>query len=190
MKTRSEDLTAKESLDIITSMIHQAKGNAKRNSFHFLLWGWVIMLANVGMYVLTMADYSRPYIVWLITIPAWILSFYVGFRNREAERVYTHLDRIHLSSWTVFGVCIATIIFFGYKIAFQINPMIILISSIPTLISGITIRFRPLMFGAAAFWFFGIICFLTETVNQPIVGALAVTCGYLIPGYLLRLKKD
>jgi hypothetical protein len=46
------------------------------------------------------------------------------------------------------------------------------------------------MFGGIAFWIFGIIIFLTPMEVQPLIGALAVFCGYLIPGYLLRNKKD
>ena len=74
MKHESGDLTAKESLDLITAMIHEAKGQVQRNNFFFLLWGWVVVLANLGMYALYQIAYSRPYVVWLITIPAWIFT--------------------------------------------------------------------------------------------------------------------
>src|SRR5688572_27130532 len=94
MKTESENLSAQESLDIITRMIREAKGNVQQQGFHFLLWGWVIAIANLGMYLLAQLDYSRPYIVWAITIPAWIISMYVGFRKGKLERKTTHLDTI------------------------------------------------------------------------------------------------
>jgi hypothetical protein len=78
MKSEWEKLSAQESLDIITTMISEAKGKAQQNGFHFLLWGWVVAMANLGMYILTQLDYPRPYIVWAITIPAWITSLYDG----------------------------------------------------------------------------------------------------------------
>jgi hypothetical protein len=190
MKHESENLTAQQSLDIITSMIRQTKGNARQNSFHFLLWGWIVVLANLGMYTLNYLEYERPYIVWLITIPAWFLSFYVGCNRQRRERVFTHYDLLHLSLWLSFGVCIFTIVAFGYKLNFQINPLILTLSSIPTFLSGILMRFRPFMVGGICFWIFGVIGFLTPVEFQPLVGAVAVSCGYLIPGYMLRAKKS
>ena len=190
MKHEPENLTAQQSLDIITSMIHQAKGNAQKNSFHFLMWGWVVVVANFGMYMLTRMDFDYPYVVWLITIPAWFTSFYVGYKNRKDDHVYTHYDFIHLSLWIGFGIVIFTLVGFGYKINYQINPLILTISSIPTFVAGVIMRFRPLMIGGVLFWIFGIIGFLTPIENQPLVGAVAIFCGYLIPGYMLRRKKD
>jgi hypothetical protein len=190
MKHDAENLTAQQSLDIITSMIQQVKGNAQKHSFHFLMWGWIVVLANLGMYTLTKMEFEYPFIVWLITVPAWFISFYVGYKARKENRVYTHYDYIHLSLWLGFGIVIFTLVGFGYKINFQINALILTISCIPTFLSGVMMRFRPLMVGGVLFWIFGIISFLTPMENQPLVGAVAILCGYLIPGYMLKSKKD
>ncbi|MFZ6010902.1 MAG: hypothetical protein ACOYXT_11210 [Bacteroidota bacterium] len=190
MKTESENLSARQSLDIITSMITQAKGNVQRNSFYFLLWGWVVAVANLGMYALTLLQYDRPYIVWVITIPAWIISLYKGFRQSREERISTHFDKISMWLWISFGICVFTLVAFGYKINYQLNPAILLLCAIPTFISGVILRFTPLMLGGASFWIFSIIDFLTPMESQPLVGAIAIICGYLVPGYLLKNKKD
>jgi hypothetical protein len=190
MKPQSTDLTAEQSLDIITSMIRQAQGNARRNSFYFLLWGWVVTLANLGMFFLSQMDYSRPYLVWLITIPAWILSLYRGFRQNRQERVHTHLDSISLALWFAFAVCIFTVIGFGHKINYQISPLILLICAIPTVVSGVVFRFRPLLAGGILFWISGIVCFQVGAAYQPLIGATAIIGGYLIPGYMLQRKKE
>ena len=76
MKHEPGDLTARESLDLIAAMIRQAKGNVQRNNFYFLLWGWVVVLANLGMYTLQIVKYEHPYVVWVITIPAWTFTLY------------------------------------------------------------------------------------------------------------------
>lgn len=189
MKPSTENLSAQESLDLITNMIREAKGNIQQNAFHFLLWGWVVVSANLGMYTLAKIGYPRPYIVWLITIPAWIISFYVGYKRGKASRRRTHFDQISMWLWICFGVCIFTLIGFGYKLNHQLNPLIVTISVIPTFTSGLIIRFKPLMLGGAALWIFGIIGFLTPHALQPLVGATGIVCGYLIPGYLLQNRK-
>lgn len=191
MKNESDsNLTAQQSLDIITGMIQEAKGKVRKNAFHFLLWGWVITIANLGMYTLSKLDYPYPYIVWTLTIPAWIISMYKGYRQSKEDHVSTHFDTISLWLWVCFGICIFTLVAFGYKLNYQINPLIITISAIPTFVSGVLLRFKPMMFGGAAFWIFGIIGFLTPIETQPLIGAVAILCGYLVPGYLLKNRKD
>lgn len=182
-------LTAQESLDIITKMISEAKGNMSRNGFYFLLWGWVIVFANLGMYTLQTIGYKHYYIVWAITIPAWIISMVRGYRQGKAQRTSTHLDTVSMWLWLTFGVTIFTLVAFGNKINFQLNPVILVISAIPTFISGIVIRFKPLVFGGISFWVSGIICFLTPLETQPLIGAVAILCGYIVPGYLLQSKE-
>ncbi len=189
MKTENDSLSASESINIITSMIEQAQGNVQKSSFHFLLWGWVVILANLGMYALIQYEYAHPYIVWVITIPAWVASMVYGYRQGKEKRAVTHIDRTIMWLWITFGVTIFILIFFGSSIRFNLNPVIILISTIPTFITGVLIRFKPLMLGAVSFWVFGIICFMVNAETQNLVGALAVIVGYLIPGYLLKNKK-
>jgi len=190
MKQENPDLTAKESLDIITGMIMEAKGNVQRNNFYFLLWGWVVVLANIGMYALTQLEYRHPYIVWAITIPAWIFTFVHAFREKKTKPTATHFDYISGWLWLAFGMTIFILVGFGFKINFQLNPVILIISAIPTLVSGVILRFRPLVFGGIAFWIGGIICFLVTMEMQPVVGAVTIVFGYLVPGYLLKRTNN
>jgi hypothetical protein len=182
-------LTAHESLDIITKMILEAKGNMSRNGFYFLLWGSVIILANLGMYTLQKIGYQHYYVTWAITIPAWIISMVRGFRQSKVQHKSTHLDTVSMWLWVTFGITIFTLVAFGSKINYQLNPVILTISAIPTFLSGIVIRFKPLIFGGISFWIFGIISFLTPAETQPLVGAVAVLCGYIVPGLLLQTKE-
>jgi hypothetical protein len=188
MKAESENLSAQQSLDIITSMIAEAKGNVQKNNFFFLLWGWVVALANIGMYVLGQLDYSRPYIVWSLTIPAWIITLYIAFKGNKGQRTATHFDRISAWLWMSFGITIFILVAFGFKINYQLNPVILTISAIPTLVSGVILRFTPLITGGVLFWIFAIVSFLMPREIQPLVGAIAIVCGYLIPGYMLKRK--
>ena len=190
MKAESENLTAQQSLEIITAMIRQAKGKVQKNGFYFMLWGWVVVVANLGMYTLIQLEYSRPYIVWAITIPAWIISLYKGYRDGKSGNATSHLDMVSMWLWVCFGIVVFTIVAFGYKLNYQINPLILTISSVPTFVSGVLLRFRPLMFGGASFWVFGIVGFLMPMDLQPLIGAVAIFCGYLVPGYLLKSKED
>jgi len=190
METENQTLTTQQSLDIITRMIRQAHGNVKKSSVYLILWGVVITLANLGMFALMWADYPRPYLVWLITIPAWILTIYISYRHGKNASVRSHFDRINAFLWYSYGIIIFTLIVFGYKINFQLNPVILLVSAIPAFVSGKIIKFRPLAIGGILLWIFGILCFLVGGPWQYLLAAIAVTCGYLIPGLMLRNNPD
>lgn len=190
MKTDHENLSAHQSLDIITGMIQQAQGNVKRNSFFFLLWGWVVVLANLGMFVLIQTGYPMPFIVWTITIPAVIVSFYKAHRQRKEEHFTTHLDRIRSGLWISFVVCVFTFVAFSGKLNHQLNPLIVTLCAIPTMVSGIMLRFKPLLVGSVLLWIFGVIDFMMPMEYQNLVGAAAIICGYLVPGYILKHRKE
>ncbi len=188
MKTSSE-LSAKESLDIITSMILEAKGNVQRNHFYFLLWGWIVTIANAGMYLLTKIGYEHPYIVWTITIPAWIFTIIRSVNKGKVASTRTHFDAISGWLWMAYGITIFILVAFGSRINYQLNPVILVLSAIPTLVSGVILRFKPLIAGGVAFWIGGMICFLVARDTQPLIGAVTIICGYLVPGYMLKNTK-
>jgi hypothetical protein len=188
MKTEDESLSTQQSLNIITEMINNAKGNVKENSIYFLLWGTVIAIADIGMFTLIKMNYPHPYIVWSIAIPAWIVTIIMGYKQGKKARATSHLDRISAWSWFTFGIVIFTLVIFGRVINWQLNPVIMLMSTIPTVISGVVIKFRPLIVGGVCFWIAGILCFLVPEPWHFLVGALAVVVGYLVPGFMLRNK--
>ena len=190
MEAENQILSTEQSLDIITRMIQQAHGNVKRNSIYLILWGLVVTFANLGMFTLMWLEYPRPYLIWLITIPAWAATIYISYQHGKKATMSSHLDRINAILWFSYGVIIFTIVVFGFKINFQLNPLKLLISAAPACVSGTIIKFRPLAIGGILFWIFGIVCFLTEGPWQYLIGAIAVTTGHLVPGILLLRNKS
>jgi hypothetical protein len=186
----TENLTPQQSLELITTMINQAKGNLQRSSFHFLLWGWTIMIANLGVYALiNFSAVTNPFLVFAITIPAAVVSIIYSVARRKKTGAPTHLDNINKWLWIGFGITCFIMAAFGRQTNWQINPIIITMCAVPTFLSGVMLRFKPLMFGGITFWICGIVSFLAPFEFQFLVGAIAVALGYLVPGYLLK-KSD
>lgn len=184
----NKELTKDESLALITDMIGQAKRNlAKGGSFYFLLWGWVVMLANLGHYLIAKYDwYEAPYAVWLITIPAGIISIVYSAKKEKSALVKSHLDKMYGLVW--FGVFIAVVImlFFMADVNYNVNAIILTFAGLGTFISGCMLRFNPLVLGGIALWIASIVAFSLPPLDQYLVGAIGIFAGYLIPGYLLK----
>lgn len=183
-----KELSKDESLALITEMIGQAKRNlAKGGSFYFLLWGWVITLANLGHYLIAKNDwYEHPYVVWLIIIPAVIITIVYSARKESRARVVSHYDRIYGQIWMSIFIAIMILLVFMAKLDFNQNAVILLFSGLGTYLSGFLLRFKPLILGGAALGVCSVIAFNVAVNDQYLVAAIGLILGYLIPGYLLK----
>lgn len=187
MENRNETLNPQQSLDLITSMIRQVKGNVQKTGFYFLLWGWTIVIANLGVYIMIkFTDIKNPFIMFAITIPAAIVSIIYSARQDKTEMVSTHLDQIHKWLWVGFGINCFLVVVVGKYIGWMVNPVIITMCAMPTFITGIILKFKPLMLGGIVFWVAGTALFFLPVDVQFLVAALAIALGYLVPGYMLR----
>lgn len=189
MNTEDKDLNPQQSLDLILTMIKQAKGNVQDSSFYYLFWGWVIVLAQVGHFVLLQVGYTYPYAIWLLVVPGWIITFVYSSRQSAKSVSRTHLDKIYASLWISFGVLACTIPIFGSFISYQINPVILMVAGMTTFTSGFILRFNPFLAGGVALFAIGIACFFVPPAFQPLVAGAAIAMGYLVPGYLLKAQK-
>lgn len=191
MTQETDNLSPQQSLDLIQSMIRQAQGNMSNNSFYFILWGWVVVVANFGMYfMIQFTDIQNPHFIWLIAIPAWAITMIHGSRQGRKERKTSHLDRVNMWLWVGYGICLLPVITFMSRLNFQVSPLILIITALPTFVTGIMLKFKPLILGGVSFYIFGIICFMMSPVNQFLIGGIAIACGYLIPGYLLKATRE
>jgi len=58
----------------------------------------------------------------------------------------------------------------------------------PTFLSGITLRFKPLVYGGIACWLLSIVaCFIYYQFHLLLL-AVAVIIAWIIPGYILRAR--
>lgn len=188
---KEQSLSHEESLDMITSMIRQAKSNYQRGgSFYFLLWGWVVMLANIThYYFLNFTSFEYPYIAWLLTIPAGIISGIYGARQKSKSGITTPLERLYAHIWIAVGVGIAISLVFMQELGFSHSAVILLLAGMGTYISGQVLRFWPLAVGGVALAIACVVAFNVSVSDQYLVAAFGIFAGYLVPGYLLKSKE-
>jgi hypothetical protein len=192
METKHDNLNPQESLELIANMINQVKGNMQSSSFYFLLWGWVIAICNFSMYAIfkysTFKAYA-PY-VWILIVPAWIITVIYANKQQKQKGATTHLDEINKWLWITMSITIVPVWFFGDKLNWMINAIVMMPIGSATFLSGIIIRFKPLIYGGITFWLAGIACYFFQPLEQVLIGGLAVMLGYLVPGYLLKKSNQ
>ena len=185
---------AEARLELINEMIASAKKNFQYKGFYLLLWGWVVMLASAGHYVLLQfTDYSRPWAAWWLIVAGIVASAVYGVKTTKRETSpRTLVDRMFVWIWMGFLVCYGTFVFFGAELNYEIPALTFILAAFAVFLSGALLRFRPLMWGAAVLWAGGTAMFLLPMDMQLLLTVVIIGLGYLIPGYQLQkaAKKE
>lgn len=184
-------MTEKESMELITSMINKAKNNFSEKGLLYIIWGWVILFCCITSFV---GDHffhlTKVYFVWLVIYLVIIFQVFYLKRIKKARATSTYTGEINGFVWLVFTICLVLIIFIcnvlkKYEI---INPILLVLYGIPTFLSGIIIKFKPLIIGAIICWVLSVISAFINMEYNLVLIAIAVIAAWLIPGYLLRSK--
>jgi hypothetical protein len=186
-----EDFSPQQSLQLIESMIQKVRNNIGENRFYFLLWGWLSFAAILVQFLLkAVLAYRHHYLVWLVVIPAAIITMVKANRNdRSAPRTYVGESMGFL--WMGIGISFSVLSFvvstsIGWAKAW---PFFILFYGLGTFVSGMFLRFRPLVIGGIINWLLACICVLLPYDYQLLTAAFAVLCSYIIPGHIIQANR-
>ena len=180
-------MSSKESLALIAEMISQAKKEAAGDgSFHLLLWGWVIAVCDLAHYGFAKAGFELPYLVWLLVIPATLISVYFSRKFAKQARVKSHLDSVLGELWLAIYLVIIALVLFMSVLDFNHNPVILLVSAIGVFITGSLIKAKALKLGAGMLAVGALVGFMLPVDDQYLVSGIAMILGYLVPGYYLK----
>jgi len=198
METPEKILTPEESLQLIGQTIANYKRNYKEESYYFLLWGWLSVVASISQYLIIKILCAYQYYHWINTLSFvnWgfflAVAMFIQYRHhyKRVISVASHLSKFIKLMWQVNGMAIIISIFLSFKFKTYPVPLILLIVGIPTLITGGIIKFKPLILGGLAFFAFSILASFYPNENQLLIYAVALVLGYLVPGYLLKSAKE
>lgn len=190
MENGEKLMTGEESLKIITDMINKTKVNIRQSSFHLLFWGWLIFFCSLAEYLLMkFSGFASPWYVWLLVIPGVFVSMIYGFAKGRKETAYTYATVVYMWTWIAFMIAAVVLYLIVYGLWDVFPALILTLAAIPTFISGIIIKFRPLIIGAVTFWLFALAARFAGPDIAPLAVPVAMLTGYLIPGYMLRKKN-
>ncbi|MEO8587989.1 MAG: hypothetical protein ABI432_01355 [Flavobacteriales bacterium] len=187
-----QTLTAEQSLKLIDDMMRQAKRSFHRMSFYFLLWGVLLIGAMLTEYFMDRAGHPFHGKSWgVVGIIGGIVSSMHGARQGKKEGASTAMDRVMMWLWAAFVITmLVTIIGYGVSGGGTPAGSIMVLTGLPTFVSGQLMRFKPLIFGGILFWVLGALSYFVDPqmITWLYVGAMLF--GYVIPGYMLKRQED
>jgi len=198
MKQVKKNLSPEESLSLISEMIINVKGEFQQNAFYFLLWGWTISLACVVHYVMIkilcqLELYDRinliSFVNWGVFILAGIIIQY-SYMAKNPVRALSLYNRFFKIMWQAVGLTMIIAALICLRFNMYPTPIILSITGLATLTTGIMIRFTPLILGGILFFIAALATTYFLYDHSLLVCAIAIVLGYIVPGYLLRNSKS
>ncbi|MEK6475998.1 hypothetical protein WJR50_00640 [Catalinimonas sp. 4WD22] len=183
-----QTFTEAESWKIIQEMIANAKQEIRNDSFYYLLWGWLVLIASLAHFALLYTSFEHPYLVWLLMIVGAIGTVYRSVRASKKYKVKTYVDTFIINLWIAISVGIAvSLLSAGFVTGWQAAyPYLILMYGIGTYLSGVIFKFKPLKVGGIISWGIALVAFFVSFPIQLLLLALTTLVAYLIPGYLIK----
>ena len=188
---KTEKLTPLESLALIEDVIRRTHENIRQYSSCFLLWGWLMALASVSRFVLeTKTDFPYYFIPFPICTGAGLIITIVYFTKKRSPYAETHLSTFLGYLWM--GLAAGFIATVFVSVSQKMEPFVytLILAGIGTAVTGLTLRFKPLVIGSFVFLLSSVLCLYVPSEYKVLINGLAVVCGYLIPGYLLKGKHN
>jgi hypothetical protein len=190
METK-ENLSEHDSFIIINEMIATAKHAIADNSFHYLLWGWLVFAASaLNFFLLVVVKTNYNWLPWpVLMFSGGIIAMIYSAREKRREKVKTYVDRFLGYAWTAVLAGIFLTLLEGSRLGYTtVYPGFMILYGIGLYISGRAFGFVPLVIGSICCWVCAVIsCFVTFDI-QLVLLALSVLLGYIIPGHILKLK--
>lgn len=189
-----EQFSPQESFKVIQQMIDTARNQFSENGHLYLLWGWIVLFCSTSQFLLlNVFHYRYHYMVWMLTWVAFIYQMYYLIREKRREKVKTYTDRIIGFVWisffilmVLFGGLFGTVL--GDSYYKMISPGFLALYGMPTFLSGIILRFKPLVIGGIGCWVLSIIALYVPYDYQLLLVPAAMIVAWIIPGYLMRAK--
>lgn len=209
MNGQEKILTEKESLDLITQMINKAKDACHDTGMAAIMWGSVIAICSLVRLSEIHFGYKLPFDIYLLTLVAVIPQIYLSIKEKKERKVKAYGDVFFDYLWLGFGICIFLMIFITTAIYRELGPVaeeyrqmkgeslsfrfyeynaafFLLLYGLPTFVSGVSMKFKPMLWGGLICWICCIASIYTTIKIDLLLIAASSVLAWLIPGIIME----
>ncbi len=182
----SQSFTPKQSLEIISQVISEARHRFDENGFIYIFWGILIALASFGQFFLL--QNGRYDIHWYpyLLMPLGAVFTMVYYIRKKSHRKMNIIDRIIAVLWNTlsFYMLILGFVFAGH-LKENLLPVILILLSVGSIVSGVTIKSKILLFAGIFIGLTALFTFYVDLLYQPLVAGITAIVALLVPGFFM-----
>lgn len=191
-KMEKSVLTPEESLLLISKTIEDTKNKFKESGFIFIFWGFLMLIVTLSQFILLKKGLYEIhwYPCFLYPLGA-IFTFIYFWKLHEKKNIPgTVIGNILATLGWLLGLNLMLLgFFFSEKLGEAVGPVFLIFISFWIIISGISIKFKPLVIGGAILNLLGYASFYFTWVYQPLFMAIGSVIAVIIPGLILNKKS-
>lgn len=184
---KEDELSHKESLQLIEEMIYKAKNSYHESGTSALLWGSIIMFCSAVSFGNTWWRLGWLNQVWLLTLVAVIPQIIISIRESKAQKFKSHTDDAMGGIWISFGIAIFLTSYYTSVFRPEGSACLFLILyGMPTFATGYTHRFTPMIVGGIVCWAAAVVSIYTSQRIDLILFFVSAFFAWFLPGLILR----
>lgn len=181
-----EELTPKESLDMIREIISESRSRMEEDGFIYIFWGILIALASFGQYyLLTQGMYEVNYYPYFILPLGGVFTYF--YYARKENRPANHIGKSISVLWAVLGLNMFALGFsYGMMLDTELVPVLLILLGIGIAVSGRLIQSAFLTGAGVVTNLLGLVCFFLPQMQHSLVMGIVAIVGVALPGFYLR----
>lgn len=185
-------LTPEESLLLITKTIEHTKRRFKESGHIYIFWGTLIFVVTIIQFYLLRSDsrIGTGFPALLYPFGGIYTFLYYRRKSRREDIPRTVIGNVLQTLGIVLGLNFMVLGFaFWSDLGDNLVPIFLIFLAFWTIITGISIRFNPLIIGGIVVNLIGFSAFFIDWQYHFLLLAAAAVIAFLIPGILLNLKN-
>jgi len=185
----TDKLSPEKSLELITQVITQARNKFEENGFIYMFWGALITIASISQFVLLKNEYYTiswyPYLL----MPIGAIYSTIYFSKKKRKNKQNLISKIVSTLWIVLSI---NMMFLGFLFANHLKenliPIILILLSVGTIVSGISIKSKLLLYSGIFIGLLAFLGFYLERIYHPLLMGIISIVAILIPGIILMVQ--
>lgn len=187
-----KNLTEKESLELISQMITSSRRKLEDgNGIPFLIWGYTTFFVSLVVYFFINAtgDYHYHFLWFLIPVIGSI-GMFISKRNKakHSGHAMNFIERVIGNIWMVIGIAAFLISIGAFLVRFPVLPLMLLLMGIGTTLTGLTIKFKPVIISGFIGMASCVLPFIIDGNEQILVFGVIYLIMMVVPGHIWNYK--
>jgi hypothetical protein len=190
---QEEKFSPQESLNLINETINKAKTSYHDRGIGPILWGCVITVCGLVSFYASKYNIYWLYNVWFLTIIAVVPQIIISAREKKEKKFVSFTDTATSAIWITFGFSmlvlsiIENIMRAKYNLGMH-SAVYMLVYGVPTIITGLICKLKPMIFGGILCWLFAIASTFVPYPYPLLFMAASAIAAWLIPGLMLNAE--
>src|SRR4030042_5523329 len=184
-------LTPEESLLLITKTIVETKERFKENGHILVFWGTLMLIVIGSQFILSLLELYKftMYPVYLYPLGG-VYMIYIWVKEKKKNIPKTIIGNILGNIGWIVGMNLLIMgFFFSSQLGEAISPVFLILLALMIMVSGLSIKFKPLTIGGALVNLIGLGSFFLDRDYHGFSMMLGAVVGLIIPGILLNIAR-